>query len=409
MVPVKKCDSYTYLGFVFKPSGSVGAGVQELLSKANRAYYSISNILYQNKKMKVDTAMELFDMTVLPVALYSVEHWGVLSLPTSSFQTKEMLLRAWESFSPETINQKLCRLLLSCHKKSSRLAMLGELGRYPVVLKSLAQTIKYKWSLMSRVNDGSMVSDAVSEMLDNDAWDTWLSRTNKVEKLLNISVNCKKTSDGVGKYTKQKIRSCFDIFWKEEISASKLDKDGVGHNKLRLYSKVKSSFTREPYIDIVQSRNQRSWISRLRSSSSRLGIEIGRYKNIHLASRICKHCSTEKIDDEYHFLMFCPIFELKRACFFGKLSSIIPNFPSLSEEDKFRVILCPTSEISTKVINKYIRIMFNARDNLDNGVTKSCYPTYTPPFDFSPNDNFDQFSDIDEAEASYSSADTSIT
>ena len=53
--------------------------------------------------------------------------------------------------------------------------------------------------------------------------------------------------------------------------------------------------------------------------------------------------------------------------------------------------------------------MFNARDNLDNGVTKSCYPTYTPPFDFSPNDNFDQFSDIDEAEASYSSADTSIT
>ena len=79
--------------------------------------------------------------------------------------------------------------------------------------------------------------------------------------------------------------------------------------------------------------------------------------------------------------MFCPIFDLKRACFFGKLSSIMPNFQFLSEEDKFRVILCPTSELSTKVVNKYIRIMFNARDNIDDGVdiNQSCYPTYTPP------------------------------
>ena len=87
---------------------------------------------------------------------------------------------------------------------------------------------------MSRVNDGSLVSDAVSEMMSNDAWDSWLSRTNKVEKLLNILVNCMKTLDVVGKYTKQKLRLCFDIFWKDEISASKFDKDGISHNKLRL-------------------------------------------------------------------------------------------------------------------------------------------------------------------------------
>ena len=82
----------------------------------------------------------------------------------------------------------------------------------------------------------------------------------------------------------------------------------------------------------------------------------------------------------------------------------MPNFQFLSEEDKFRVILCPTSELSTKVVNKYIRIMFNARDNIDDGVdiTQSCYPTYTPPFTLIDN-TFDQFSDIDEGEASYSS------
>ena len=180
---VEKCDSYTYLGFVFKPSGSVAAGVKELMSKANRAYYSISNILYENKKMKVDNALSLFDVTVSPVAMYAVEHWGVLSLPSSSFNSKESLLRAWESFTPETINQKLCRLLLSCHKKSSRLAMLGELGRYPLMIKSLVQTIKYKWSIMNRSNDGSLVSEAVSEMSFSVESDSWLSCINQVEKL----------------------------------------------------------------------------------------------------------------------------------------------------------------------------------------------------------------------------------
>ena len=250
---VEKCDSYTYLGFSFKPSGLVTAGVKELVTKANRAYYSISNILYENKKMKVNNAVSLFDVTVSPVTLYAVEHWGILTLPASSFQSKESLLRAWESFMPETINQKLCRLLVSCHKKSSRLAMLGELGRYPLLIKSLVQIIKYKWSLMRRTNDGSLVSEAVLEMSGGN-YDNWLSRINKMEDLLKISIkNIHLSADCVGKTVKQRIRSAFDLFWKGEVSKDKLDENSINHNKLQFYSNLKKSFTREPYIDCALS------------------------------------------------------------------------------------------------------------------------------------------------------------
>ena len=82
----------------------------------------------------MDNALDLFAMTVTPVALFAVKHWSILSLPAASFQSKEAIIRTWESFLPETVNQKLCRLLLSCHKKSSRLVMLGELGRYPLLI-----------------------------------------------------------------------------------------------------------------------------------------------------------------------------------------------------------------------------------------------------------------------------------
>ena len=154
------------------------------------------------------------------------------------------------------------------------------------------------------------------------------------------------------------------------------------------------------------SRNQRSWISRIRSSSSRLGIELGRYKDIPISSRTCAYCSSGEIDDEQHFLLNCSLFSLKRACFFGKMTSITPTFQNLSNEQKIKYILCPTSEIMTKIVNKFIRIMFNARDKIDEGfdISKTCYPTYTPPFTFLNCVNFDQFSDSDEGEASFSSS-----
>ena len=288
--------------------------------------------------------------------------------------------------------------------------MLSEFRRYPLLIKSLVQTVKYKWSLLNinrRCN--TLVSEALSEM-DNLGSDNWLYCVQQVEKLFNLSIHPRfKTADSVGKYVKQKLQSQFDLYWKNEISCKKLDENGVDHNKLRFYSTLKSSFTREPYIDNAISRNQRCWISRLRSSSSRLGIELGRYKNIPVESRICEYCSTGEIDDERHILFFCPLFDLKRACFFGKMSSIFPSFLDLSSEEKLKFILCPTSEIICKLVNKFLRIMFNARDNIDEGIEKSCYPTYTPPFTFLNCTSFDQFSDCDEGDRSFSSSDSSDT
>ena len=51
---LENTDSYTYLGIIFKPSGAVDTAAKQLLSKANRAYFSMSSFFYQNKKMKLD-------------------------------------------------------------------------------------------------------------------------------------------------------------------------------------------------------------------------------------------------------------------------------------------------------------------------------------------------------------------
>ena len=64
--PLEIVEEYQYLGIKFKPSGSFTFAVGELFDKANRAWFAISNILYQHKKLAVKKALQLFDSLIRP-------------------------------------------------------------------------------------------------------------------------------------------------------------------------------------------------------------------------------------------------------------------------------------------------------------------------------------------------------
>jgi hypothetical protein len=145
--PLEVVDQYQYLGIKFKPSGSFQFAVGDLFDKANRAWFSISNVLYQHKKMAVKKALLLFDSLIRPIFLYAVEFWLPFIINKKGLGDLNCLMKFWENFQPEILNQKVCRMLLSVHKKCSRLAVLGELGRYPVLLPALKLCIKYQYQL----------------------------------------------------------------------------------------------------------------------------------------------------------------------------------------------------------------------------------------------------------------------
>ena len=60
-------DTYQYLGIKLKSSGSMKVATDELYAKANRAWFSISNVLYQHKKLAVHKALQLFDSLIRPI------------------------------------------------------------------------------------------------------------------------------------------------------------------------------------------------------------------------------------------------------------------------------------------------------------------------------------------------------
>ena len=113
-------------------------------------------------------------------------------------------------------------------------------------------------------------------------------------------------------------------------------------------------------------------LTRIRTSAHNLGIELGRHKNLPLDKRICRYCSSStnepSIDTEFHFLIQCPVFKISRSCLYGKFSSLDPNFRHLPEIEKFYRLLCPKTAQETKVSNKFIKIMLEWREKIDDGV-----------------------------------------
>ena len=225
-----------------------------------------------------------------------------------------------------------------------------------------------------------------------------------------------------------KIQSKFEIFRKDEVCKIKLGSDNISHNKLRFYSQLNSCFAREPYIDKVTNRNQRAWLSRLRTSSHNLGIERGRYSNVPLADRVCVYCVAgqeqqlhgvagqqhgdtaveRELDCEVHFLARCPKFKLKRACFVKRLECFIPSISKMTEIDFVKTILCPVKPQIAKLVDKFIGLMFKARDEINSGTVSTEYPTWDPnlanPFKVYDVENDDETHHLDDEEATTNSS-----
>ena len=181
-------DQYQYLGLKLRPSGSLNFAVQELKDKASRAWVGISNLIFRNNRMEIDKALGIFDSLVTPVATYGSPFWLPYILSQKSYKTADNLLGSWENMDAEKLNQKFCRMVLSVNKKTSRLAVLGEIARYPLLIPMLAQCVSYKLSLIQRKSQSSLLGHVMTEMseMSDRGQDSWVTRVGKIEKLLNI-------------------------------------------------------------------------------------------------------------------------------------------------------------------------------------------------------------------------------
>ena len=87
-----------------------------------------------------------------------------------------------------------------------------------------------------------------------------------------------------------------------------------------------AKFQYQQYLDILNIEKYRKSLSKLRLSSHRLEVEVGRWvrpNKIQYENRKCKICKV--LEDEFHFLFECPIYMELRNMYISKYFWQRPN------------------------------------------------------------------------------------
>ena len=129
--PISLTNEYTckYLGILFKPSGTFSDAIDYLSRKACKAMFCIRTSLYSNKS-NIPIYMKLFEACVKPILLYCSEVWSLPQLikvrDITNFESN------YEKCVPNRIQVNYSKYVLGVHKSATNIAILGELGLYPL-------------------------------------------------------------------------------------------------------------------------------------------------------------------------------------------------------------------------------------------------------------------------------------
>ncbi|KAK3104015.1 hypothetical protein FSP39_023694 [Pinctada imbricata] len=146
-----------------------------------KALFSLKSAI-DREYLSVFTSLKLFDHTVKQVCLYGSEIWSEFEKDTGSLSPYEFIEKWFKKSMIEKVNMSFSKWLLGVHKRTSNLAVMGELGRYPLFIDTIVRTVSYWANLQKRRFKKPLLNDCLklSENLHNNGSTSWISGINKI-------------------------------------------------------------------------------------------------------------------------------------------------------------------------------------------------------------------------------------
>ena len=140
----------------------------------------------------------------------------------------------------------------------------------------------------------------------------------------NIWINPKlfKTNE-VKKEITEKLTDTYKQQWVDDLASK---------NSCITYRTFKNEFTLEKYL-LLNDSADRINISKFRCGNSQIPVVILRYRslNIPYENRVCQLCNMRFIGDEYHYILICPVLQLKRQKYLENYYIVEPDREKFSE------------------------------------------------------------------------------
>ena len=283
-VPLQNVNSYTYLGLMFVPSGSFNQAIDTLCRKASKAMFKLRQSL---NKLNVSPKLSLFlyDSLIRPICTYASEVWGsFIKAKHQAFNVRSDKYGLFDKHCFEKLELKFCKAILGVHKKTSNVAVRGELGRYPTLIYILKQVLKNWFRITSYEHKQSILYNTYMCNLEihhakKCCW--WSNVRNFFKEMLGLPFltenhGTKGKPNAKIDTAVNNMKSIFEFQWRNELSRT-TSRNKTGGNKLRTYYTFKKKFEYEKYLDLQGNFALRRNITKIRTSSHILEIEAGRY------------------------------------------------------------------------------------------------------------------------------------
>ena len=290
---------FCYLGFEFTASGTVKNAIDTLHDKANKAMRPLLCAI-SRFNIPVNTAKSLFHTLIAPIILYNAENWITLSDKKLQSLTLESALGDSNNPKVNTIHKKFLKHILGVNKSSPTLAVMGETGEIPLLIKAYRLTINF-WYRIHALPDETLVKKALLE--NTNMRSNWIRTIEKLLIIFEIQFSENKT-----KFKANNKKVChlkYKEYWRNNLM-------NLDTPRLYFYKKLKNSFGYEHYLD-MENFHWRKSISKLRCSSHILQIEKGRHINQPREERLCKLCDMNEMETEDHLLIRCSLYNTLRT------------------------------------------------------------------------------------------------
>ena len=325
-------DKYKYLGILIDEHLTYEHCAKVLSDSAGRALGGIINKFKSLRDVGFTTFERMYDAGVMTVNNYASEIWGF-----KDFQCCKK------------VQNRAMRYYLGVHKFAPISGMQGDLGWLSVRYRRYKCMVNY-WNRLVKMSDNRLTKRVFIYDRERNR-DNWSSDMRIVYLLLGMddifdsNTVCNKIN------VADELSRINNIHWHNEIQ---------NKPKLRTYVLFKNNVNIESYVKKHMQKRTRSCFAQFRLGILPLHIETGRYDNTPLLARTCKLCESEQIEDEYHFLMVCPVYTELRLQLFQKSSILISNFETSSDTDNF-VSLVKSSQ---KYVAQFVDAAYQRRRNI---------------------------------------------
>lgn len=291
--PIEVLASFRYLGVDMHSTQPFAAAAADRAAAAQRAAFALHNRCHDLGLHDPALMLHLFDALVRPVMLYGVETWGPGALCGRDMEACEV------------VHRQFLRRLLGVRAGTPCVAVLGEVGRFPMAHTAAMLLCRY-WNRLVAMPDTRPAKQAFLENVS-------LASSNRghvrsacwATQVVSFLHFMSPIVDGVPQHIDRDAASAvLQRRHFEEVN----NNDGRKVHEWRQIRGALGFGDYEPavYLQAVTSRANRIRLTQFRTGSHWLGVESGRWQGLKREQRHCKRCNGGSIDDSAHMIWGCP-------------------------------------------------------------------------------------------------------